>query len=203
MGFKRKGKNIGDFMLNIIIGFILNLPVGLIILGTILMLLGIGHVSMIPLVGGIVWLIIRKRIRKKAMGNSNTQTWQCKAVGKLPVDAETKAFEILQNAFVRNGVTSDFKILRTFVEENKSCFKIWGTRFKSSKEEEIRLFFASGRGQNYTDLNGMPKNGEICGIEFDFYLIDETSKESALTIGNEAEQEIKEYLIRRGLTFRK
>jgi len=135
------------------------------------------------------------------MGISNTQKWCCKAVGNLPADAETKTFEILQKIIIRNGATSDFKILRTFVEENNRALKVWGTRYKSSKEEEIRLFFLLGHLQDYTDLNGKNKNGEICAIEFDFNLL-ETSKESALAIGNEAEQEIKNYLSSTGLTLR-
>ena len=190
-----------DFLIKVVKGFLLNPPVGLIILGIILILLGTGGIGMIPIVGGIVWLILRKVIKKKAMGKSNTQKWHCNAVGKLPADAEIKAFEILQNVIVRNGGPGDYKILRTFKEENTSNFKVWGTRFISSKKEEIRLFFVWGNSQDYTDLNGKTQNGEICGIEFDFY-IHETSNESALTIGNEAEQEIKNYLGSTGLILR-
>jgi hypothetical protein len=185
---------------NIIISFILNPPVGLIIVGLILVFIGQGGIGGIIAPVGIVWLIIRTIYRKKAMGNSNTQKWKCNAAGNLPADAETKAFEILQNVIDRNGVTSDFKILRTFVERKNSALKVWGTRYKSSKEEEIRLFFLIGHSQDYTDLNGKTKNGEICAIEFDFYFL-ETSKESALSIGNEAEQEIKKYLSSSGLTL--
>ena len=190
-----------DFLVKVIKGFILNPPAGLIILGIILTLAGTGGIGAIPIVAGIAWLIIKKVQKKNAMGKSNTQKWKCNAVGKLPEDAEKRSFEILQNAIVKNGGASDFKILRTFVEEDTSNFKVLGTRYISSKNEEIRLFFVLGHGQDYTDLEGRSKNGQICGIEFDFYIL-ETSQESALTIGNEAEQEIKKYLSSSGLTLR-
>jgi len=189
-----------DFLIKIVKGFILNPPVGLIILGIILIIAGTGGIGAIPIAGGIVWFVIKKVNKKKAMGKSNTKKWKCNAVGNLPADAETRSFEILQNALVKNGCTGDFKLLRTFVEEKTSHFKVWGTRFISSKNEEIRLFFVWGHLQDYTDLNGKTQNGDICAIEFDFYFL-ETSRESALTIGNEAEQEIKKYLTGTGLTL--
>ena len=190
-----------DFLVKVVKGFILNPPAGLIILGIILTFAGTGGIGALPIVAGIVWLIIKKIHKTKSMGKSNTQKWKCNAVGKLPADAETRAFEILQNAIVKNGGESDFKILRTFVEENKSNFKVWGTRYISSKNEEIRLFFILGDGQEYTGLDGKSKYGQICGIEFDFYLL-ETSKENILIIGDEAEQEIKKYLNSSGLNLR-
>jgi len=161
--------------------------VGLIIWGVIISIIGL-----------IIFSIKRKK--KKAIGISNTKKWNCNAVGNLPSDAEAKTLEILQKIIIKNGVTDDFIILRKFIEEKNRALNIWGTRYKSSKGDEMRLFFLIGKNQDYTDLGGKKKNGDICAIEFDFYLV-ETSNEVALTIGNEAEQEIKKYLSS-GLTLR-
>ena len=175
--------------------------IGLIIGGVLLVGLGKGPLSAIGLIlsfVGIIWLIIRIINKKKAMGKSNTQAWRCPAAGNLPAGAETRAFEILQNVIVKNGGSNDFQKIRTYVESKKHYFKVWSTLYKSPKEEAIRLFFTLGHHQHYTDLNGKKRNGDICSISFDFYFT-ETFKENALTIGNEAEQEINNYFRSMGL----
>jgi len=123
------------------------------------------------------------------------------AVGNLPDDAETRAFDIICNAIIRQGGSHDFKVTAAPPSEDSSNFRLWKKWFKSSKSEDIWLTFVSGHYMNYTDLNGRTQNGDICNIEFRIFL--KMPPETVPIIANEAEQEIKSYLSSMGLSLRK
>jgi hypothetical protein len=123
------------------------------------------------------------------------------AAGKLPADAETKAFEIIHDSIVRNGGTNNFNIIVARPGSNNGYLKEWRNWYESSKEEKIYLTFVMGHRQDYTDMNGRTQNGDICDIEFYIHL--KMLPNIVSVIANEAELKIKEYLSRKGLQLLK
>jgi lipopolysaccharide export LptBFGC system permease protein LptF len=143
----------------------------------------------------------KKELEIKLIKRGTSVEKQCyNVIGKLPDDVYKKTLEIINSTISQNGGSIEFKNPNSSTK-NDSIEVTLKQNYSTPKNDKLGLVYSFYKNQGYKDLNNINQFGDVSYMSVNLFL--KMSPEIVQNIGIQIEQEIRSYLLDRGIIFRK